>query len=125
MAKIRVLLANQPLLFRHLLRELLSRESDFHVVDESANPAEWLKRSRTPAPECVLADAGSSFGQDEGLRSLAADWPQLLVLALSPREPLLRVFHSDGASESHEVASIPGALDLMRRLVTKHREEMN
>ena len=58
MAKIRVLITDDHMLFRQGIRTLLSAESDIEVVGEAANAADALTLTQQLRPDMVLMDIG-------------------------------------------------------------------
>ena len=84
MGKVRVLLANKPRMLRELLRSLIQRQADMEVMGEVLDPVELLLAVDETQADVVVVDLPES-GEEPGICShLLAEYPQLLVLALSP-----------------------------------------
>ena len=81
--KIKVLLANRPKILRELLSGLIQRQFDMEVVGEELDPVELLLAVDETRANVVVLDLLDS-GEEPGICShLLAEYPQLLVLALS------------------------------------------
>ncbi len=84
MAKIRVLITDDHMLFRQGVRNLLSGESDIEVIGEAANAAESVAVAQQTRPDVVLMDIGmpgmSSF---EATRQIRKNRIETRVLFLS------------------------------------------
>ncbi len=84
MAKTRILITDDHMLFRQGIRTLLSGEPDLEVIGEAANAADAVSAARQLHPDVVLMDIGmpgmSSF---EGTRQIRKDRPDTRVVFLS------------------------------------------
>ena len=84
MAKIRILLTDDHMLFRQAIRSLLSAEPDMEVVGEAPNASEATILAQQLKPDIVLMDIGmpgpSSF---EATRQIRRDRPETRVIFLS------------------------------------------
>ena len=77
MAKIRVLLTDDHMLFRQAIRTLLTSEPDMEVVGEAANASDAVALARQLRPDVVLMDIGmtgmSSFEATRQIRKQSAE----------------------------------------------------
>lgn len=84
MAKIRILLADDHMLFRQGVKTLLAAESDMEIVGEASNGTEAVERAAQLRPDVVLMDIGmpgpSSF---ETTRQIKRNRPETKVLLLT------------------------------------------
>src|SRR5215472_12116791 len=84
MAKIRVLITDDHMLFRQGIRTLLSADADIDVVGEAPNAAEAVTQAQELRPDVVLMDIGmpglSSF---EAAREIKRERPETRVVFLS------------------------------------------
>ena len=84
MAKIRVLLADDHMLFRQGVRQLLASEPDLEVVAEVPNAADAMARSSDLRPDVVLMDiAMPGFSSFEAVREIRKERPDTRVLFLT------------------------------------------
>jgi len=58
MAKIRILITDDHVLFRQGIRTLISAEPDMEVVGEAANGADAVSQAAETRPDIVLMDIG-------------------------------------------------------------------
>jgi len=71
-------------MLRELLRSLIQRQADMEVMGEVLDPVELLLAVDETQADVVVVDLPES-GEEPGICShLLAEYPQLLVLALSP-----------------------------------------
>src|SRR5919201_1315595 len=84
MAKIRVLLTDDHVLFRQGIRTLLAAEPDIEVVAEAASAADAVDLAHHLRPDVVLMDIGmpglSSF---EATRQIRKERPETRIVFLS------------------------------------------
>ena len=86
MDNVRVLLANRPRMLRESLRLMLESQGDIDVATAAPDPVELLAAVDRTDAEVVLVTLPESGG-DPGICShLLAQYPELLVIALSPVE---------------------------------------
>lgn len=84
MNKIRILLADDHLLFRQGVRNLLSQEPDMEVVGEAGDAAEALARVDETRPDIVLLDVGMpGLSCFEAARQIRREQPDTQVVFLS------------------------------------------
>jgi DNA-binding NarL/FixJ family response regulator len=84
MAKIRVLLADDHMLFRQGVRQLLASEPDLEVVAEVPNAADAMAKSSDLRPDVVLMDiAMPGFSSFEAVREIRKERPDTRVLFLT------------------------------------------
>ena len=82
--KTTIVLADDQLMVRQGIRELLEREADFEVVGEADNSLEVVSLVRELKPDVVIIQARRpSLGGVECIRQLKADHPQTAVLILT------------------------------------------
>ncbi|MGE3154205.1 MAG: hypothetical protein AB7N95_16520 [Nitrospiraceae bacterium] len=81
--KIRVLLANHPLMLPDDIRNLVEEQEDMEIVGDCRGPMKILQETgRTKADAVILAQEGT---QEPGLCSqLLAVYPDLTILGLTP-----------------------------------------
>ena len=84
MAKIRVLLTDDHMLFRQGIRTLLTAEPDMEVAGEAANAADAVNLARQTRPDVVLMDIGmAGMSSFEATRQIRKDRPDTRVVFLS------------------------------------------
>ena len=83
MNKIRVLLANHPIMIPDAIRQLVAEQEDMELVGDCRGPMSILQETgRTKADAVVLAHDGRG---DSGLCSqLLAVYPDLTILSVTP-----------------------------------------
>ncbi len=92
MDNVRVLLANSPRMLRESLRGMLDREIDIDVTTAPPDPIELLAAVDHTEADVVFVTLPES-GADPGICShLLAQYPELLVIALSPVDGRAVVF---------------------------------
>jgi DNA-binding NarL/FixJ family response regulator len=84
MAKIRVLLTDDHMLFRQGIRTLLSAEPDIEIAGEAASAADAVAVARQARPDVVLMDIGmAGMSSFEATRQIRKDRPDTRVVFLS------------------------------------------
>jgi two-component system response regulator NreC len=84
MAKIRVLLTDDHMLFRQGIRTLLASEPDMEVAGEAGNAADAVDLARQTRPDVVLMDIGmAGMSSFEATRQIRKDRPDTRVVFLS------------------------------------------
>src|SRR5580700_4243371 len=84
MAKIRVLLTDDHMLFRQGIRTLLTAEPDMEVTGEAGNAADAVNVARQTRPDVVLMDIGmAGMSSFEATRQIRKDRPDTRVVFLS------------------------------------------
>jgi two-component system, NarL family, response regulator NreC len=84
MAKIRVLLTDDHMLFRQGIRNLLAAEPDMEVTGEAGNAAEAVDLARQSRPDVVLMDIGmAGMSSFEATRQIRKERPDTRVVFLS------------------------------------------
>jgi two-component system, NarL family, response regulator NreC len=84
MAKIRVLLTDDHMLFRQGIRTLLSAEPDIEVAGEAANASDAVTMARQARPDVVLMDIGmAGMSSFEATRQIRKERPDTHVVFLS------------------------------------------
>jgi len=84
MAKIRVLLTDDHMLFRQGIRTLLTAEPDMEVAGEAANAADAVNLARQMRPDVVLMDIGmAGMSSFEATRQIRKERPDTRVVFLS------------------------------------------
>jgi DNA-binding NarL/FixJ family response regulator len=84
MAKIRVLLTDDHMLFRQGVRTLLTAEPDMEVTGEAANAADAVNVARQTRPDVVLMDIGmAGMSSFEATRQIRKERPDTRVVFLS------------------------------------------
>jgi two-component system response regulator NreC len=83
MAKIRVLLADDHMLFREGVRLLLEGQGDFEVVGEAATADEAVSQARQRSPDVAVLDIAMPGNGLEAARRLRHELPAVKVLMLT------------------------------------------
>jgi DNA-binding NarL/FixJ family response regulator len=84
MAKIRVLLTDDHMLFRQGIRTLLTAEPDMEVAGEAANAADAVNLARQMRPDVVLMDIGmAGMSSFEATRQIRKERPDTRIVFLS------------------------------------------
>ena len=84
MAKIRVLITDDHMLFRQGVRNLLSAEADIEVIGEAPNASESVTLAQQTHPDVVLMDIGmAGMSSFEATRQIRRERPETRVLFLS------------------------------------------
>src|ERR1700733_5199637 len=84
MAKIRVLLTDDHMLFRQGIRTLLTAEPDMEVTGEAGNASEAVELARQSRPDVVLMDIGmAGMSSFEATRQIRKERPDTRVVFLS------------------------------------------
>jgi len=82
--RIRILIADDHLVFRMGLKSLLGGEPDMQVVGEAATGQQTVERCRSLRPDVVVLDLRMPEGGGIGaLRSISKEFPQSRVLVFS------------------------------------------
>ncbi len=121
MAPIRVLLADDHLLFRQGLARLLAAENDFEVVGEAVDGPQALEMARELMPDLILLDVSLPVmnGQETTLR-IKAEMPYVKIVILTVSECESCPFEAVkcGAQGYLPLKIEPQALyDMLRRVV--------
>lgn len=94
----KVLIADQHVLFREGLERLLSSEPDFQVIGQASRVHEAIEQAITLKPDLVLMDIGLMDGSGlEALKEIMARRPESTVVILTVTdadEYLFEAFHS-------------------------------
>ncbi len=115
MDNVKVLLANRPRMHRDALCSLLERQADIEVATTTPDPVELLAAVDRTEAEVVLVTLPES-GADPGICShLLAEYPDLLVIALSPVEQRAIVFRQVITREELMPVAEEGLLRAIRR----------
>jgi DNA-binding NarL/FixJ family response regulator len=101
--KIRVLLANHPLMIPDAIRELVAEQEDMEVVGDVHGPMKILQETgRVHADAVILAQEGA---EEPALCSqLLAVYPDLTILSVTP--DMASVFTQQLCSHRQEVGSL-------------------
>jgi two-component system response regulator NreC len=84
MAKIRVLLTDDHMLFRQGIRTLLAAEPDMEIAGEAGNAADAVSVARQARPDVVLMDIGmAGMSSFEATRQIRKERPETRVVFLS------------------------------------------
>ena len=84
---IRILLADDHLLFRAMLEEMLTRDDDLQIVSSCADGDSVLEQCRIYKPDIALLDIGMpGKGGIEVLKEIKLNYPQIKVVMLTTFE---------------------------------------
>ena len=120
MDTVKVLLANRPRILRESLRSVIEGHRDIEVEAIEPDPVEILAAVDRAAADVVVIALPES-GQDPGLCShLLSEYPDLLVLALSPAEASAFAYRQVITKEKLQPPSKSNILACIRR---RHREK--
>ncbi len=121
MNKIRVLLANHPLMIPDGIRELVAREEDMEIVGDLCGPMKILQETgSTNADAVILAQEGMD---EPGLCSqLLAVYPDLTILSVTP--DLTSAFTQQLCSRRLEIANVQRQ-DIVQSLRAAVRDPCN
>lgn len=116
--KIRILLANHPLMLPDDIRNLVEEQEDMEIVGDCRGPMKILQEAgRTKADAVILAHEGT---QEPGLCSqLLAVYPDLTILGVTP--DMTAGFVRQMCSRRHALAEIKKQ-DVIDRLRTAVRD---
>lgn len=119
MDNVRILLANRPRMLRESLRSVLERRPDLEVATAAPDPIEMLAAVDRVEPDVVFVTLSGS-GEDPGICShLLAEYPQLLVIALSPVEQRAVVYRQVITREELR----PLAEESLLRVIRRQKQE--
>ncbi len=119
MDNVRVLLANSPRMLRESLQGLLDRQNDIEVATAPPDPIELLSAVDRTEADVVLVTLPES-GADPGICShLLAQYPELLVIAVSPVDGRAVVFKQVITREELR----PVAEDDLLKAIRRRREQ--
>ena len=108
-------------MLRELLRELLSHQEDMEVVGEVLDPLEILYAVRETEADLVVTTLPESG--EPGISShLLAEYPELLVLAVSPRRNRARLYRQVVLREELSDTADEGLLSTIRRVSSTSRD---
>ena len=112
---VRVLLANRPRMFRESLRGALELHADVEVETATSDPIELLAAVDRIEPDVVFVTMPESGGEPGICSHLLAEYPELLVIALSPVEQRGLVFRRVIIREELEPVAEDSLLEVIRR----------
>ena len=116
MTKIKVLLANSQESLRESLRKLIYCQTDMEVVGEAREPIELLLMVGKTQAEVVIVTLPNT-DEDPGIYShLLAEYPQLLILALSTEHENAYLYRQLTAKEHISKASEEVILAVIRKV---------
>jgi len=112
---LRILLADDHLMFREALRALLASLPDVVVVAESGNGLEVVELAKTALPDIVCMDLGlPGMNGIDATRCLAAACPEVKVIAVSAFEEKHHVLDMLDAGALAYVTKIDAGTELLR-----------
>ena len=84
MEKIKILLADDHLLFRDGIKSLLNDVDNIEIIEEVANGKELLEKLITTSPDIIIADISMpSMSGIEATKIITKEYPDIKVLILS------------------------------------------
>ncbi|MHB1005539.1 MAG: response regulator [Chloroflexota bacterium] len=115
--KTRVLLADDHLMFREGVRQILSNASDIEVVGEASDGAEAERKARELSPDVVLMDL-SMPGADgtTAIQHIAAKLPQVRIVVLTMHRGDKHVIEALRAGAQGYVLKDAPASELLRAI---------
>jgi two-component system NarL family response regulator len=112
---LRILLADDHLMFREALRNLLEKVPGYEVVGETSDGSEVLACAQATGPDLVCMDIGMPrMNGIEATRSLKALLPKVKVIALSTYSERRYVADMLGAGASAYVSKAETSDELLR-----------
>lgn len=78
--KIRILIVDDHMYMRKILRDLLSAEPEMEVTGEAANAREAIEKARLLNPDLVLLDLPLTGNGIEAIRTIAQQNPSMRIL---------------------------------------------
>lgn len=115
---LRVLLANEPCVWRTYLGELLRRHSDVEVVKTGSDPIQLLMMVEDTQADVVVVTLPDS-GTMPGICShLLHEYPQLVILALTANRTRGHVYRQIIAAEQLADISDEGIVMAIRQVKT-------
>ena len=124
MSKIRLLLVDDHEVVRVGLRALLSRHSDFEVIDEASSGQEAVRKALMHRPEIVVMDVRlNGMSGIEACREITQAAPDVKVIMLTSYGDDDTLFEAIAAGASGYVLKQIGSNDLIKSIETVGRGE--
>ncbi|HEY3342537.1 MAG TPA: response regulator transcription factor [Anaerolineae bacterium] len=124
MSKIRLLLVDDHEVVRVGLRALLSRHSDFEVVDEATSGQEAVRKALLYRPEIVIMDVRlNGMSGIEACREITQAAPDVKVIMLTSYGDDDTLFDAIAAGASGYILKQIGSNDLIKSIETVGRGE--
>jgi DNA-binding NarL/FixJ family response regulator len=124
MSKIRLLLVDDHEVVRVGLRALLSRHSDFEVIDEASSGQEAVRKALLHRPEIVVMDVRlNGMSGIEACREITQAAPDVKVIMLTSYGDDDTLFEAIAAGASGYVLKQIGSNDLIKSIETVGRGE--
>ena len=93
--KIRVMLVDDHVFWRHGLRQIIDAESDMTVVAEASNGEEALRRALSSRPDVILMDVMMpKMGGLEATKAIATELPEIRIVMLTVSDTDENLFES-------------------------------
>jgi DNA-binding NarL/FixJ family response regulator len=122
MAKIRLLLVDDHEVVRVGLRALLSRHSDFEVIDEASSGQEAVRKALLHRPDIVVMDVRlNGMSGIEACREITQAAPDVKVIMLTSYGDDDTLFEAIAAGASGYVLKQIGSNDLIKSIETVGR----
>jgi DNA-binding NarL/FixJ family response regulator len=93
--KIRVMLVDDHVFWRHGLRQIIDAEPDMTVVAEASNGEEALRRALSSRPDVILMDVMMpKMGGLESTKAITAELPEMRIIMLTVSDTDENLFES-------------------------------
>lgn len=113
-SEIRVLLADIPPGLQDSVRYLIQSQQDLEVVGEVDNPVEVLLAVKAISAEVVIVSLRDSKLEPGIVSHLLAEYPELLVIGLSPTFEFANLYRHSALTETMSDVSNEDLLEMIR-----------
>lgn len=121
MARLRILLADDHVLFRQGIRQLLAAEQDMEVVGEAGNGAETVDRAAELRPDIILMDIGmpglSSFEATRQVRKARPETKVVFLTMYDDEDYLVESVESGGSGYVLKDSPAPQLVGALREVI--------
>lgn len=110
----RVILANQPRLLREMLRRVISKAPDIHVIGETGDSATLCHLIAHRDAHWVVLSLNPDGGIPALANTLLAENPGIKVIAVAADGSLVKVYWTEAQERHFADLSLTGFLGVMR-----------
>jgi len=122
--KIKILLADDHLLFRDGIKSLLNDVDNIEIIEEVANGKELLEKLKTSSPDIVIADISMpSMSGIEATRIITEEYPDIKVLILSMHNDEEFILNSIKSGAKGYLPKDTGRDELLKAIYSISNEE--